>query len=480
MRVKSKCLIGLVLLVLCGAIAFSANAYEVIEDFESPESASRIISTTKKQNGLTLEISDQFVTTGTKALHVKLPKWGPGIVEWPVVSIPLGRTVDFTAYDRILVEMYNNADGGDAIVWYACEEKGDIGPGKRFQTLLPTFTCDLWVTPLDKWPKTLNPKNISRLVFFLHPPQNLNLYIGRIVLLKKGEAIPEPSTAFIDTVLKPKVRDAFSEIKDSPFVTDPQRKTIADFLANPKVTVDDVDAFRRRVAKLKDCVGHLQSYETFRKSCGSQGLLVGEATTMEQVLPRDVNPPRKAERFCEDRLEWVLPELKRLKEQGRLGPVNVCYFFPDGGFDDAAYARWQEKGLPRVKKAYAFLKEHDLLDTVYVYGGDELNANAFPLMGKMVADVRKACPGLPIATTLHDDSYGSTSALDYDWFIRTSQDYEQFCGARIDGARARGRKAWWYLCDGPYPPFANFYLQSAAIEGRLLMNAAGDCRLPSA
>ena len=125
----------------------------------------------------------------------------------------------------------------------------------------------------------------------------------------------------------------------------------------------------------------------------------------------------------------------------------------------------------RMREWTDFLADHFVSPDDLYHGGKGRLGWILPLMRKMVTDVRKACPGLPIATTLHDNSYGSTSGLDYDWFIRTSQDYEQFCGARIGDARARGRKAWWYLCDGPYPPFANMYLQSAAIEGRLLMGA---------
>lgn len=82
-RSKGK---NLICLTLGGVTALSASAYEVIEDFESPESASWIMAVTTKRDGLEMEISGRFVTTGTKVLHVKISKPGSGIVG--DVSIP--------------------------------------------------------------------------------------------------------------------------------------------------------------------------------------------------------------------------------------------------------------------------------------------------------------------------------------------------------------------------------------------------------
>ena len=38
-------------------------------------------------------------------------------------------------------------------------------------------------------------------------------------------------------------------------------------------------------------------------------------------------------------------------------------------------------------------------------------------------------------------------------------------------ARAQGKKVWWYICCGPHNPYANWFVEYAAIESRLLMGA---------
>jgi hypothetical protein len=47
----------------------------------------------------------------------------------------------------------------------------------------------------------------------------------------------------------------------------------------------------------------------------------------------------------------------------------------------------------------------------------------------------------------------------------------RFDPKRAARARAAGKKVWWYICCGPRNPYANWFVEYAAIEARLLMGA---------
>jgi hypothetical protein len=117
------------------------------------------------------------------------------------------------------------------------------------------------------------------------------------------------------------------------------------------------------------------------------------------------------------------------------------------------------------------LKEAGVWDMAYVYGFDEIrSAEQFANMRRSFGAVKEHFPGLQTMTTAYDPTLGqNTDTRDVvdiwvpvtDWY-----DLEQ---ARK--ARAEGKEVWWYVCVVPYPPYANWFVESRAIEARLLTGA---------
>ncbi len=117
------------------------------------------------------------------------------------------------------------------------------------------------------------------------------------------------------------------------------------------------------------------------------------------------------------------------------------------------------------------LKEAGVWDMAYVYGFDEIRSpERFAQMRRAFGAVHEHFPGLQTMTTAYDPTLGqNTDTRDVvdiwvpvtDWY-----DLEQ---ARK--ARAEGKEVWWYVCVVPYPPYANWFVESQAIEARLLTGA---------
>ena len=86
-----------------------------------------------------------------------------------------------------------------------------------------------------------------------------------------------------------------------------------------------------------------------------------------------------------------------------------------------------------------------------------------------VEEIHRRFPGVPLATTAWERSYGMSSRLDaIDIFIPNSWEYFPDRAAK---SRKAGHQVWWYICNGPRAPYANWFIECQAIEARLLMGA---------
>ena len=86
-----------------------------------------------------------------------------------------------------------------------------------------------------------------------------------------------------------------------------------------------------------------------------------------------------------------------------------------------------------------------------------------------IAELKRNFPEVPVFTTAYDHDYGVGSPLSaIDWFTPLTSRYNR---QKADAARREGRKVWWYVCNEPRPPYANFFIESPVIESRLLLGA---------
>ncbi|MBC8869813.1 MAG: DUF4091 domain-containing protein [Planctomycetes bacterium] len=160
--------------------------------------------------------------------------------------------------------------------------------------------------------------------------------------------------------------------------------------------------------------------------------------------------------------------VKRLHDQGRLVAFNLGNVFNAGtkaeGFEQAI-----TETVKRIRPAYEKAKALGLLDHAYIYGFDERPKEQFALLERSAQALKKAFPEVLMMTTSYDHSYGLESvAKTIDaWCPLTPR----FDPRRAAQARAQGKKVWWYICCGPHNPHANWFVEYAAIESRLLIGA---------
>ncbi len=159
--------------------------------------------------------------------------------------------------------------------------------------------------------------------------------------------------------------------------------------------------------------------------------------------------------------------LTELAERGRLG------FFNLGGFclasDQPARQYNMQDTIERLRPRYEKARELGLLEHAYLYGCDEALPETFPQAERAAALLKKEFPGVPIFTTATDKSYGLDGRLgSFDWFCPLTAAYDP---EQARQARQAGKKVWWYICNHPTKPHANVFLESPAIEIRVLMGA---------
>ena len=159
--------------------------------------------------------------------------------------------------------------------------------------------------------------------------------------------------------------------------------------------------------------------------------------------------------------------VKRLKSQGRLGLVNLCYWTqPKNG---QTIEQWREKQIPPMRKAYEKAKELGILEHAHFYGCDEVTKETFETVRLAVQEIKKEFPDVPVSTTAKDPDLGVGSPLDgMDWFCPLTYYYDR---EKAEASRKAGHKVMWYVCCGPHPPHANMFIECQAIEGRMLMGA---------
>ena len=171
-------------------------------------------------------------------------------------------------------------------------------------------------------------------------------------------------------------------------------------------------------------------------------------------------------------MDSPLPDFKALKELEAKGcrvRFNLGYWGYPQSLSAEAKEKWRKATLPRIAARYRRAKAEGLLGRAYIYGCDEVHPRFFRNIKWAVDELKREFPGVPLMTTAYDDSYGVGSELSgIDWFVPTP---DKFDAGKAEMARRQGRQVWWYICCNPLPPYANMFVESRAIEGRILMGA---------
>ena len=158
---------------------------------------------------------------------------------------------------------------------------------------------------------------------------------------------------------------------------------------------------------------------------------------------------------------------KRLLAQGRSGLMNLRYWGPCGSGKEAM-DKFRETIVEGIKASYKNAVDAGQRN-FYIYGCDENTSDLFPKVRTAALEIKKALPDVPLLTTAYDHDFGVGTPLDViDWFVPLTPSYDV---GKATAARKAGHQVWWYVCSQPPPPYANAFIESAAMETRLLMGA---------
>jgi len=143
--------------------------------------------------------------------------------------------------------------------------------------------------------------------------------------------------------------------------------------------------------------------------------------------------------------------------------LSIMPATPDHGPDyDEAY---KESFAAEHRPLYSRLRQRGWLDTAFLCAWDEPNPSAYPgvLAGHRL--IKDTCPDLHILQTVNQDREPEELVGRVDiWCPITSLWNPDFYHAR----QAAGEEVWWYVCCGPHPPYATFFIDEDAIDHRLL------------
>lgn len=166
-----------------------------------------------------------------------------------------------------------------------------------------------------------------------------------------------------------------------------------------------------------------------------------------------------------------IDEVKRWQTAG-VKNFNIIYIRPFStlGIGSTYPAKFKKKYLDTLAEYIPKLKAAGLFDMAYVYCFDEITQNAHSAAIDMLREIKKRWPKLRIMTTAYDSTFGLKSGLDkyIDIWVPGTLVYEKNI-EQVEKARARGKKIWWYVANGPLPPDITWLIENSGQELRLLM-----------
>lgn len=110
---------------------------------------------------------------------------------------------------------------------------------------------------------------------------------------------------------------------------------------------------------------------------------------------------------------------------------------------------WEHQGLPKQ---------------VFVYAFDEPSPTDYPFLRLAYQKIRETVPQYPIMQTIGDPSPDALAGLVDIWCPLTQRLDSDFYAERLKA----GDALWTYVCCGPRPPYANFFVDEPAVDHRVV------------
>ncbi len=294
-------------LLFVTTIAYSQSGV-LLNDFETDLDVDAVQWKSHPSDG-SLARSSEFATSGSSSLHFHCPAWVKGQPEWPSFEF-VPKTADWTPFDRLLIDITNPGDASPEFHLYAVDSKIRLQSGLGYSFRIQGRHFERFVISLSDFPKEVDRAHITRFhLFTSHPVQDFDLYIDQIRLLRPGEALPaEPSGNFVKQLAALQAAPMAEAIAQLTKQGDGiQDKSISaqfhsilsranefsnQFANDPPSTLSKFDALTLESRELARQAERLLSMDHFVTQSRKAGLpvdhlLVGRASSMEKIPPRD-------------------------------------------------------------------------------------------------------------------------------------------------------------------------------------------------
>lgn len=299
-----------------------------------------------------LEPCGDYPAFSKYSLRFSTPKWvaNTGMPEWPSCEAkPIVK--DWSGFDRIAFDITNPNPERQRLSLFISDSKIPFRKALGGTFDIPGNCVERFELELKKFPGTVNRKDISIVHLFTQRPEaDMDIYIGNVMLLKKGEKAPELPKNIVQSMLRmvAKSTDAVyavaqdelakvEKLCDVPELKDyveQARKDIAAQIAackaelqNKDMTMDQLKEFRVKLENMPGYFKRMPVVLEFIRNAVMAGqdtssLVVGTASSMVKILPRDMPFEVDVERKIElslARNEWesaqivVMPSVKDAK-----------------------------------------------------------------------------------------------------------------------------------------------------------------------
>lgn len=267
-----------------------------------------------------LERVARFASSGRFSLKFTTPTWKKGMAAWPSFQARPAVS-NWTGFDRLVIDITNPDDERHEFSLFISDDKVPFRKGLSYHFELPSRGFQRYLVPLASFPAEVARTNIAVIhLFTQRPSQDLTLYLDNFILLAPGESPPEPGsqlrtdlTQLMVTNLngaENRIGQSQAEIRvlvgpkphGSKAVTGPEQSlercqaevhALRAELAGAPLALSRLMEIGQKISGLPRQADRVLSVLRFQQACRAAGqradqLLVGSATSMEKVLPRDV------------------------------------------------------------------------------------------------------------------------------------------------------------------------------------------------
>lgn len=304
-------------IILAIILTMPLFAEHILFDFENEADAKQWKQHSNAYHAM--DWTDMYATSGKKALRYTAKKFAPGMPEWPAFEVP-SPLKDWRPYDRLVLDIANTRLLPPFLAFYVSDAKVPVRQALLHKIQVGATQIKRIVVPL-KFPSSVDTSNIHVFhIFTERPTEDFDLVIDRIALLKPGEPVGGPPEAHQQALTRHRlnlVQELIDQINGEidALNLDAMPKDIAGklgvglqqilaqsrekldnaiaILKNPATPQADLDITIQKIHSIPETFKVPLSIVAFAQSARDAGLdisefIVGTATSMEKVLPREV------------------------------------------------------------------------------------------------------------------------------------------------------------------------------------------------